>query len=96
MLYFLEKVPPSLEPDPKSPPVKPQVHGWDSKQVQDWLAANNVTAHNQALKTLNGIHLLQLKKQLDTVPQAFYQSMKDDLKVPYLDVLSLTAALEQL
>ncbi|XP_030849688.1 uncharacterized protein LOC105440238 [Strongylocentrotus purpuratus] len=70
--------------------------GWDSKKVQRWLAANNVTPRKKALKTLNGTQLLQLKKQLITAPQSFYQSMKDDLKVPYIDVLSLAAALENL
>nr|XP_054756892.1 uncharacterized protein LOC129262950 [Lytechinus pictus] len=84
------------EQEPKSPPTESQVPGWDSKRVQDWLAANNVTSRNKALKSINGTQLLQLKKQLTTVPQAFYQSMKDDLKVPYLDVLSLAAALENL
>ncbi|XP_030849679.1 uncharacterized protein LOC115927667 [Strongylocentrotus purpuratus] len=83
-------------PELEVPPVKSQVLGWDSKKVQDWLAANNVTTRNKALKTLNGTQLLQLKKQLVTVPQTFYQSMKDDLKVPYTDVLSLAAALENL
>ncbi|XP_054757250.2 uncharacterized protein LOC129263364 [Lytechinus pictus] len=84
------------EQEPKSPPTESQVPGWDSKRVQDWLAANNITSRNKALKSINGTQLLQLKKQLTTVPQAFYQSMKDDLKVPYLDVLSLAAALENL
>ncbi|XP_041466412.1 uncharacterized protein LOC121416946 [Lytechinus variegatus] len=84
------------EQEPKSPPTESQVPGWDSKRVQDWLAANNVTSRNKALKSINGTQLLQLKKQLTTVPHAFYQSMKDDLKVPYLDVLSLAAALENL
>ena len=93
---FSFKGPSSPELELKPPPVKSQVPGWDSKKVQDWLAANNVTTRIKALKTLNGTQLLQLKKQLVTVPQAFYQSMKDDLKVPYTDVLSLAAALENL
>nr|XP_054756891.1 uncharacterized protein LOC129262949 [Lytechinus pictus] len=84
------------EQEPKSPPTESQVPGWDSKRVQDWLAANNIAPRNKALKSINGTQLLQLKKQFTTVPQAFYQSMKDDLKVPYLDVLSLAAALENL
>ncbi|XP_041465897.1 uncharacterized protein LOC121416466 [Lytechinus variegatus] len=84
------------EQEPNSPPTESQVPGWDSKRVQDWLAANNVTSRNKALKSINGTQLLQLKKQLTTVPHAFYQSMKDDMKVPYLDVLSLAAALENL
>ncbi|XP_030848994.1 uncharacterized protein LOC115918878 [Strongylocentrotus purpuratus] len=88
--------PPSQEQEPKPPPVESQVPGWDSKKVQDWLAANSVTTRNKALKTLNGTQLLQLKKLLITAPQAFYQSMKDDLKVPLIDVLSLAAALEKL
>ncbi|XP_011672445.1 uncharacterized protein LOC105442223 [Strongylocentrotus purpuratus] len=88
--------PPSQEEEPKITAVESQVPGWDSKKVQDWLAANNVTTRNKALKTFNGIQLLQLKKQLINVPQAFYQSMKDDLKVPYSDVLSLAGALEKL
>ena len=88
--------PSSPELELKLPQVKSEVPGWDSKKVQDWLAANNVTTRNKALKTLNGTLLLQLKKQLVTVPQAFYHSMKDDLKVSYIDVLSLAAALENL
>ncbi|XP_030849677.1 uncharacterized protein LOC105440236 [Strongylocentrotus purpuratus] len=93
--YLHSSSSPELELNP--PPMESQLPGWDSKKVQDWLAANNVTARiNKALKTLNGTQLLQLKKLLVTVPQTFYQSMKDDLKVPFIDVLSLAAALEKL
>lgn len=81
---------------PKPPPVESQVSGWDSKKVKDWLSANSVTTSNKALNNLNGNQLLQLKKQLATVPQTFYQSMKDDLNVPYTDVLSFASALEKL
>ncbi|XP_003731304.1 uncharacterized protein LOC100887968 [Strongylocentrotus purpuratus] len=88
--------PPSQEQEPKTTAVESQVPGWDSKKVKDWLVANNVTTRNKALTTFNGIQLLQLKKQLINVPQAFYQSMKDDLKVPYSEVLSLAGALEKL
>ncbi|XP_041466190.1 uncharacterized protein LOC121416781 [Lytechinus variegatus] len=87
---------PPPEQELKPPQSVSQVPGWDAKRVQDWLAANNVTTRNKALKAFNGVQLLQLKKQLSTAPQTFYQSMKDDLKVPYPDVLSLAAALEHL
>ena len=89
------KGPPPIEQEPKPPPVESQVPGWDANRVQDWLAANNVTTRNKTLTTLNGTQLLQLKKQLVTVPQAFYKSMVVDLKVPFTDVLSLAAALER-
>ncbi|XP_041466411.1 uncharacterized protein LOC121416945 [Lytechinus variegatus] len=75
---------------------EPEVDSWDAPKVRQWLTSNGVSSTNESLQNLTGLQLLQLKKQLSTAPDTFYQSMKEDLKVPYMEVLSLAAALEKL
>ncbi|XP_003725459.3 uncharacterized protein LOC100893943 [Strongylocentrotus purpuratus] len=75
---------------------EPEVRTWEVNKVREWLTSNGISSTNESLQNLTGLQLLQLKKQLATAPDTFYQSMKEDLKVPYMEVLSLAAALENL
>eukprot|EP00057_Strongylocentrotus_purpuratus_P005591 XP_003731333.1 PREDICTED: uncharacterized protein LOC100894048 [Strongylocentrotus purpuratus] len=77
-------------------PVEPEVRTWDATKVREWLTSNGISSTNESLRNLTGLHLLQIKKQLARAPDSFYPSMKEELKVPYLEVLLLAAALENL
>ncbi|XP_072182352.1 uncharacterized protein [Diadema setosum] len=86
----------SAAPKDTSTPDKPEVTKWGVPEVQEWLSTNGITSRSKHLKNLNGKQLLQLKKQRSTVPDFFFKSLKDELKLDFSTVLSLTAALDTL
>ncbi|XP_041468797.1 uncharacterized protein LOC121418766 [Lytechinus variegatus] len=69
---------------------------WSKEQVAVWLESNNIHRLHSTLNNLNGEQLVQMRKQLARAPEFFHKNLKEELKLGFISILSLTAALDKL
>lgn len=81
--------------------VAPQRHSakyltWKSGDIEKWLKQHNLGHVYQSVNPMDGELLHQLIKMWQISPDFFYRSLKEDLKLNFLEILKFSKALDEL
>lgn len=71
-------------------------NSWQEQDVKQWLTENKLHGYIQKFSGLSGQHVIALRRLMDSAPEFFYQTLKQDLSFVFLDLLTFSNMLQAL